>query len=131
MKTKLIACGCVALQLLVAGCHSKAPPHATAADVETARRDAEREVAQARAEASKDVKSVSKIAGSSGRDIAYAKATGAFDVAMARAEGDHKIATEKCLALEASLQPACTAQADRDFDTAKNAAKAARLARRQ
>jgi len=131
MNVRFIAAGCVAIQLLIAGCHSKEPPHATSEDIESAKREADREIAQARAEASKDVKSVSKIAGASGRDIAYAKATGAFDVAMAKAEGDHKIATEKCLTLAAPEQPACTAQADRDFDAAKDAAKAARLARRQ
>jgi hypothetical protein len=50
---------------------------------------------------------------------------------MARAEGDHKVATAKCLTLAPALQPPCTAQADRDYDAAKEAAKQARLARRQ
>ena len=131
MRPMMLACGCIVIQMLITGCHSDKTPHATAEDIEAARQDARREVAQARAEASKDVKSVSKIAGSTARDIANAKATGAFDVAMARAEGDHKVATEKCLTLEPSMQAACSQQADRDYENAKAAAKAARLAHRQ
>jgi hypothetical protein len=120
---------CTALLLL--GCHSHQPPHASAADVAATQQEAQREVAQARAEASKDVRSVSKIASASPKEVANARATGAFDIAMARAEGEHKVAVEKCLTLEASLQPACSTQADQDYENTKAAAKAARLARRQ
>jgi uncharacterized protein YceK len=122
---------CLAVQTLLSGCHSHKTPTATDQDLEAAQREAQREVAEARAEASKDIKSATKIAGPASKDVTYARATGAFDVAMARAEGNHKVATEKCLTLEAALQTACKDQADKDYETAKAAAKAARTARQQ
>jgi hypothetical protein len=122
---------CISVPTLLTGCHSHKPPTATDQDIEAVQREAQREVADARAEASKDVKSATKIAGPASKDVAYAKATGAFDVVMARADGIHKVASEKCLTLEAALQPACKDQADKDYETAKAAAKAARTVRQQ
>lgn len=122
---------CLSVQMLLSGCHAHKTPTATGEDVAAAQREAQREVAEARAEASKDVKSAAKIAGPASKDVAYAKATGAFDVAMARADGNHKIAAEKCLTLDAALQTACKDQSDKDYETAKAAAKAARTARQR
>jgi hypothetical protein len=115
---------------LIAGCHSKNTHPPTAQDIEAAKQDAQREIAQARAEASKDIKSAEKVSGS-GKSVARAKAEGAYDIAMVKADGDHTVATEKCLTLEVSLQQACKQQADADYESAKAAAKATRVAREQ
>jgi hypothetical protein len=126
---KISMAGLVALAL-IAGCHSHKTQPPTAQDIEAAKQDVQREVEQARAEAAKDIKSAEKISGSS-KGVAQAKAEGAYDIAMVKADGDHKIATEKCLTLQASLQQACRDQADAEFESAKTAAKAMRVARRQ
>ena len=119
--------------LLLAGCQkAPPPPHvATGEEIETVQKDAQREVADARAEAAKDVKSAAKVSGSDSAVVAEAKVTAKYDVDMAKADGDHKVATEKCLTLAADAQNACKAQADTDYETAKAAAKATRLAKRQ
>jgi hypothetical protein len=117
--------------IALGGCHRDHTPHATADDVEAAKQEAARDVAQARVEAKKDVKSAVKVAGPNSRDASEAKVVGSFDVAMAQAEGDHKIATEKCLTLQADAQQPCRDQADADYESAKTAAKATRVSRRQ
>ena len=123
---------CLSAMLCIAGCQQpKAPPVATAEDIEAAKQEAQHEVAEARAEASKDVKSAAKVSGSDSKVVAEAKVTGSFDVAMAKADGDHKVATEQCMTQPADAQAACKARADADYETAKDAAKAARLAKRQ
>ena len=121
----------VALLILMAGCHQAKAPHASAEDIDAAKQEAQREVAEARAEASKDVKSAAKTMGPDSKGVVDAKVTGSYDVAMAKADGDHKIATEKCLTLQTDMQQACKDQADADYETAKATAKATRLARRQ
>jgi len=122
----------LAALLLTAGCHQAQAPHvATTEDIDAARQDAQREVAEARAEASKDVKSAAKVSGSDSAVVAEAKVTAKYDVDMAKADGDHKVATEKCLTLPADQQNACKDQAEADYDSAKAAAKATRLAKRQ
>jgi protein involved in sex pheromone biosynthesis len=124
--------GIVAALVLVTGCHQgNAPQTATAQDIEAAKQEAQREVAQARAEASKDIKSAAKVTGSDSRVITEAKVTGSYDVAMVKADGDHKVATEKCLTLQSDMQQACKTQADADYETAAATAKATRLAKRQ
>lgn len=124
--------GIFATLALVAGCHqAKAPPQATAQDIEAAKQEAQREVAEAKREASKDVKSAAKTMGSDSRGVMEAKAMGSYDVAMVKADGDHKIATEKCLTLQPPLQKACNDQADSDYESAKTAAKDMRLAKRE
>jgi hypothetical protein len=126
---KITLAGAVALALL-AGCHPNKTPQSTAQDVEAAKQEAQREVEQARTEASKGIKSAAKVSGSS-RVVAQAKVEGAYDVAMVKADGDRKVATEKCLTLQASLQQACKDQADAEYETAKATAKATRVARQQ
>jgi len=124
---KICLAGLAALAL-IAGCHSHKTQPPTAQDIDAAKEDAQRDVEKARAEATRDVKSAEKISGSS-KGVAQAKAEGAYDIAMVKAEGDHKVATEKCLTLQASLQQACRDQADADYESAKAAAKAIRVAR--
>ena len=126
---KICLAGVAALALM-AGCHSHKTQPPTAQDIDAAKQKAQREVEKARAEATRDVKSAEKIGGSS-RGVQQAKAEGAYDIAMVKAEGDHKVATEKCLTLQASQQQACRDQADADYESAKAAAKAIRVARRQ
>jgi hypothetical protein len=130
MKLQRISMASLAALALIAGCHSHKTQPPTAQDIEAAKQDAQREVEQARAEAARDVKSAAKISGSS-KGVAQAKAEGAYDIAMVKADGDHKVATEKCLTLQAPLQQACRDQADADFESAKAAAKAIRVARQQ
>jgi hypothetical protein len=120
----------IAALAFVAGCHPDKTPHATAQDIEAAKQEAQREVEQARKEASKGIKSAEKVSGSS-RDVAQAKAAGAYDIAMVKADGERKVATEKCLTLQATMQQACKDQADADYETAKATAKATRVARQQ
>ena len=118
--------------LLVAGCHQAPAPHvATTAEIDAARQEAQREIDDAKAEASKDIKSAAKVSGSDSAVVAEAKVTAKYDVAMAKADGDHKVATEKCLTLPPDAQNPCKVQADADYEAAKAAAKATRLAKRQ
>jgi hypothetical protein len=113
------------------GCHQKASPVATPADVASAQQEAQREVEQAQIEAKKDIKSEAKIMGADSKDVARAKVTGTFDVAMARADGDHKVAIEKCMTLEPSAQQSCKDQADVDYQSAAAKAKANRASQQQ
>jgi predicted small lipoprotein YifL len=121
----------IALLGICGGCHKKAPPVATPADVAAAQQEAQHEIDQAKVEAKKDVKSAAKIMGVDSKDVARAKVTGAFDIAMARADGDHKVAIEKCMTLEPSAQQPCKDQADIDYQSAVAKAKAARVSLQQ
>jgi hypothetical protein len=111
---------------VLGGCHRKASPVATPADIAAAQRDAQHEVEQAEIEAKKDIKSETKIMGADSKDVARARVTGAFDVAMARADGDHKVAILKCMTLEPAAQPPCKDRADADYQAAVAKAKANR-----
>ncbi len=122
----------LAAVVILAGCEKPKPPQAgTAQDIEAAKQEAQRQVAQARAEASKDIKSAAKVSGSDAAVVSEAKVTGAYDIAMTKADGDHKVATAKCLTLQVDMQKACKDQADADYETTAAAAKATRMARRQ
>ena len=132
MRSNPMALAGVATILLLAGCHQAQAPHvATAGEIDAARQEAQREIDDARAEASKDIKSAAKVSGSDSAVVAEAKVTAKYDVAMAKADGDHKVATEKCLTLPPDAQNGCNNQADADYEAAKAAAKATRLAKRQ
>ncbi len=132
MQPSIIATMSLAALLLLAACHQAPPPPAASyADIEAAQQAAQREVADARTEATKDVKSAAKVSGSDSAVVTDAKVTAKYDIEMAKADGDHKIATEKCLTLTATAQPACRQQADAAYDAAQAAAKAARLASRR
>ena len=113
------------------GCHQKASPVATPADVEAAQQEAQHEVEQAKAEAKKDVKSAAKVMGVDSKDVARAKVTGAFDIAMAHVDGDHKVAIEKCMTLEPAAQQPCKNAADIDYQAAVAKAKALRVSQQQ
>jgi hypothetical protein len=120
--------GIVASFALVAGCHqAKAPPQASAQDIEAAKQEAQRQIADAKREAAKDVKSAAKTMGPDSKGVSQAKAIGSYDVAMVAADGNHKIATEKCLTLQPAQQKPCNDQADADYAAAKDT----RLARQQ
>jgi hypothetical protein len=131
MRLPTMSLSGVAMLLLIVGCHQAKAPQASAQDIEAAKQEAQHEVDEARKEASKDVKSAVKTMGSDSKGVVNAKITGKYDVAMAQADGDHKVATEKCLTLQADMQKACKDQADADYETAAAAAKALRLAKQQ
>jgi predicted small lipoprotein YifL len=113
------------------GCHQKAPPVATPADVAAAQQEAQHEVEQAKIEAKKDVKSAAKVMGPESKDVARARVTGAFDIAMAHADGDHKVAIEKCMTLAPAAQQPCKDAADIDYQSAVVKAKALRVSQQQ
>jgi hypothetical protein len=119
------------LLAMVAGCHRDTTPHATAQDIETTQQEAQKEVTRARIEATKDLKSAAKVAQVNPKEVLEAKVTGKYDIAMVQADGDHKVAVEKCLTLPAPSQADCKNRADSDYETAKQNAKATRLARQQ
>ena len=122
---------CMAILSAGTACNGGKPtPSATPADVEAARQEVAAEVAKAKAEASKDVRSAAKVSGGNSRDVTEAKVVGSYDVAMVQADGEHKIAVEKCLTETPDVQGSCNAKADADYETAKAAAKASRLAKR-
>lgn len=128
MRLHKVSVASLATLALMIGCHQNKTPQATAQDVEATQQEAQKEVAEARVEASKGVKSAAKTMGANSKGIVEAKITASYDVAMTQAEGDHKVAIEKCLTLQADLQPACRSDADAGFETAKATAKAARTA---
>jgi hypothetical protein len=111
---------------VLGGCHQKAPPASTAADVAAAQQEAQHEVEQAKLEAKKDIKSEAKIMGADSKGVARARVTGAFDIAMAHADGDHKVAIQRCLMLEPSAQQPCKDNAEADYQSAVAKAKADR-----
>jgi predicted small lipoprotein YifL len=113
------------------GCHQKAPPVTTPADVAAAQQEAQHEVEQAKIEARKDIKSETKIMGADSKDVARARVVGAFDIAMAHADGDHKVAIQKCMLLEPAAQQPCKDKAEADYQLAVANAKANRASQQQ
>jgi hypothetical protein len=109
MRTTIAWIGAAAL-LALAGCNNAKSPDAQAHDLAAADKSATTEVANAQRDAQKD----------SSQD--------AYDVAVAQADGDHKIALQKCEALQGHDQQLCKDQADADYDAAKANAKAAKVA---
>lgn len=127
MRLNLLPVALLATLVLTGGCEkAKAPQVATAQDVDAAKREAQRQVAEARVEASKDIKSAAKVSGSDAAVVSQAKITGAYDIAMTKADGDRKVAMAKCLTLPAGQQKPCTDQAEADYETTTAAAKATR-----
>ena len=122
----------VACAALISGCgKAKPPPVPSAQDIEVAKQEAQRQVAEARAEASKDVKSAAKVSGADAAVVNQAKITGAYDVAMTKADGDRKVALAQCMTLQTDLRQGCNDKANADYDSTAAAAKAARLARQR
>jgi hypothetical protein len=94
----------------LSGCNNAKSPDAEARDLAAANQSASNQVADAQRDAQKD----------SSQD--------AYNVAIAQADGDHKIALQKCEALQGHDQDTCKQQADADYDAAKANAKAAKTA---
>lgn len=126
-----LAAAAVVMLGILDGCHKKASPVATPADVAVAQQQAQHEVEQAKIEAKKDIQSEAKIMGADSKDVARARVTGAFDIAMTRADGDHKVAIQKCMTLEPPAQQSCKDTADVDYQSAMAKAKANRASQLQ
>lgn len=100
----------VAMLLLGSACNKTDAPERAAGNLAAVKRSADDHVAAAVRAEQKDL------------------SIDAYEVAVARADGDHKIAIQKCDALEGREQKACKDQADADYDVAKADAKAIRAA---
>lgn len=96
--------------LMASACNKANSPDAEANGIAAAHESAIKEVAKAETSQQKDL------------------STDAYNVALAQADGDHKIAIQKCDALEGQPQKACKDQADADYDAAKANAKAQQAA---
>ncbi|HKU15105.1 MAG TPA: hypothetical protein VJQ52_11975 [Steroidobacteraceae bacterium] len=128
-------CALAAAAILVTACNKSEPPAEVARDVEKARAEGQRDVADARADAKEanagaDKQVADAIADHD--DDAVAKQAhdanetydeGKSKIVIAQAEADHRVAVEKCEALEGSAQKDCKDRANRAFDEAKQAAK--------
>lgn len=100
----------VAAFAALAACHNAKSPDTAAHDIAAAKSSAAHEVADAQRSAQKDMSG------------------DAYNVAVAKADGDHKIAIQKCEALQGHDQQLCKDRADADYEAAKANAKAAKLA---
>jgi hypothetical protein len=94
----------------LSACNNSKSPDAEARDLAAANQSASNQVADAQRDAQKDA------------------SQDAYSVAIAQADGDHKIALQKCEALQGHDQDICKQQADADYDAAKANAKAAKTA---
>jgi hypothetical protein len=101
--------GAAALVALSA-CNNAKSPDNEAKDLAAANQSASNEVADAQRDAQTDA------------------SKDAYSVAIAQADGDHKIALQKCEALQGHDQDSCKQQADADYEAAKANAKAAKVA---
>jgi hypothetical protein len=96
--------------LTIAACHGAKSPDALQTDIADAHQSAVQEVAKAEQTEHKDL------------------TTDAYKVAVAQADGDHKIAIQRCDALQGHEQKQCKDQADADYEAATANAKASRVA---
>ena len=124
-----------AATVVLTGCNKAEPPAEVARDVEKARAEGQRDVADARADvqqanADADKQVADAIAKHDDDEVAEQAhdANAAFDkgkakIMIAQAEADHKVAVEKCDALEGPAQKDCKDNADRALDDAKQTAK--------
>ena len=124
-----------AAAFVLTACNKAETPAEVARDVEKARADGQREVADARADvqqanADADKQVADAIADHDNDAVANeahdANATydkGKSKLMIAQAEADHKVAVEKCDALEGQAQRDCKDNADKALDQAKDAAK--------
>lgn len=99
-----------AVLVLITGCNKAESPDAAASNLAAVTQAADNQVAAARRLEQKDL------------------SIDAYEVAVARADGDHKIAIQKCDALEGRDQKACKERADADYEVAKADAKAIKAA---
>jgi hypothetical protein len=124
-----------AAAFVLTACNKAETPAEVARDVEKAKAEGQREVADARADvqqanADADKQVADAIAGHDDDDVADqahdANATfdkGKSKIVLAQAEADHKVAVQKCDALTGPEQKGCKDSADRALDEAKQAAK--------
>jgi hypothetical protein len=99
----------VATLAVLAGCNNAKSPDTAARDIANADKQAAAKVADAQRDAQKDM------------------SKDAYNIAVAQADGDHKVAIQKCDALQGHDQQACKDQADADYEAAKANAKAAKV----
>ena len=134
MHLKAVCALAVAAFILTA-CNKSETPAEVARDVEKAQAEGQREVADARADvqqanADADKQVADAIADHDDDDVAEQAhdANATFDkgnskIVIAQAEAHHKVAVEKCDALEGEAQKDCKDNADRALDQAKQTAK--------
>lgn len=130
-----VLCAVAAATILLAGCNKAETPAEVARDVEKAKADGQRDIADARADvkqanADADKQVADAIADHDQDDVARQAhdANETFDkgnskIVIAQAEADHEVAVQKCEALEGSAQKDCKDIADKALDQAKQAAK--------
>ena len=134
MRLKAL-CALVIAAFVLTACNKTETPAEVARDVEKAKAEGQREVADARADvqqanADADKQVADAIADHDDDDVAKQAhdANATFDqgnskIVIAQAEADHKVAVEKCEALNGAAQKDCKDNADRALDEAKQAAK--------
>jgi len=123
-----------AAAFVLTACNKSETPAEVARDVEKAKAEGQRDVADARADvqqanAEADKQVADAIADHDDKDVAKEAhdANATFDkgnskIMLAQAEADHKVAVEKCEALASAEQKNCKDNADRALDQAKQAA---------
>jgi hypothetical protein len=110
LRARIISMLGVAALGTLAACNNAKSPDSAARDIATADKQAAHEMADAQRDAQKDM------------------SADAYNLAIAQADGDHKIAIQKCDALQGHDQHMCKDQADADYEAAKANAKAAKVA---
>jgi hypothetical protein len=139
MQLKVV-CALAAAAIMLTGCNKRETPDEVVRDVEKARAEGVRDVADARADAQEanadaDKQVADAIADhdedevlEQARDANEAYDKGQSKIMIAQAEANHKVAVEKCDALhgQGTAQKDCKDNADKALDEAKQAAKANR-----
>jgi hypothetical protein len=133
-----VVCALAAAVFALSACNKAETPAEVQRDVAKAQAEGKRDVADARADATEaqadaDRKVANAITDHDANDVAKEAhdANEAYDkgkqkIVIAQAEADHKVAVEKCDALEGSQQRQCKDEADKTLAQAKEAAKANR-----
>ena len=130
-----VLCALAAAALVLTACNKSETPAEVAHDVEKAQAEGQRDVADARADAQEsnadaDKQVADAISDHDDDEVARQAhdANETFDkgksrMVIAQAEADHKVAVEKCDALEGPAQKDCKDSADKALDQAKQTAK--------
>lgn len=130
-----VLCALAVAAFVLTACNKSEAPAEVARDVEKAQAEGQRDVADARADVQQDNADADKqvadaIADHDDEEVAKQAhdANEEFDkgtskIMIAQAEADHKVAVEKCDALEGAAQKDCKDNADRALDQAKQTAK--------
>jgi hypothetical protein len=133
-----VVCALAAATFALSACNKSETSAEVQRDVSKAQAEGQRDVADARADAKEaqadaDRKVANAITDHDADDVAKEAhdANETYDqgkqkIVIAQAEADHKVAVEKCDALEGSQQRHCKDDADKTLDQAKEAAKANR-----